>query len=75
MLNGWGCGLPSYSFWGKQFIGNIQAQGASWAKTWGQESRVCRNWEQAGQPVPKLKAGMRWGLGYKEVKSGLPPLP
>lgn len=36
---------------------------------------MCKNWKQAGQLVPRLKAGMRWGLGHKEVKSGLPPCP
>lgn len=51
---------------------NILVQGASWARTWGQESRVCRNWKQAGQ-VPRLKAEMRWRLGHKEAKSRLLP--
>lgn len=36
---------------------------------------MCKDWKQAGQLVPRLEARMRWGLGHKEVKSGLPPYP
>lgn len=75
MLSGWGCGLPSYSFWGKQFIGNVQVQGGILGQDMGPGEQGVQELEAGWAAGAQAKSRNEVGAGSQGGQVRAPPLP